>query len=239
MYPSREVVARLVEILLKDYKAGEKLSVPDLSEKALISQELARKIFSSWGLPGDVIELTEEKRLDLIIKALEQGVDGDRISRYLDWAEFEKLVAKIFERAGYQTKWNVKIPQRGRRCQIDLLAYRGNIVLIIDCKRWKRPPPPSAASKMVKAQERRLTILRDVLEKQVKGGESFQEVYLIPMVLSLYQPSRKILDGHLFASIGNLRGLLEYVESAYFQIRHEKVKIPEGQELEVLLTTIQ
>lgn len=233
-----EVISRLVETFLKISKAGEKLSITILSEKALISQQLVGEILSSWGILGDVIELSEEKRIDITIRALEYGVDGVRISRYLDWGEFEKLVAKIFEKAGYQTRWNIGLIQGGRRCQIDLIAYRENIMLIIDCKHWKRPPPPSAVSRMVEVQERRLIALKNKLESQAVSGEELREIYLIPMVLSLYQPSRKIMNGHIFASIGKLRGLLEYVESAYFQIRHEKVKAPKERDLEVLLMRI-
>ena len=238
-YPSREVVARIIEILLKNSKAGKAISVSDLSERALVSEKIARKMLFSWGISGDIIELSEREKIDIIIKALEYGVEGERVSRYLEWTEFEKLVAKVLERAGYRTRWNVRIPRHRHRYQIDLLAYRGNLVLLIDCKHWKRPPPPSAEFKMVEAQERRLMALRSKLEEEVAGVEKTREIYLVPMVLSLYQPSRKILNGHLFASIGNLRSLLEYVESAYFQIRHEKVKLPEEEDFIVFLTRIQ
>ncbi|MCX8187521.1 MAG: restriction endonuclease [Nitrososphaeria archaeon] len=234
----REAIARLIETILKILKAGERSSISTLSEKALISKELVRGILSSWGILGDVVELKEEEKIDIALKALEQGVDGERISRYLNWAEFEKLVARAFEKAGYQTKWNIRLTQRGRRHQIDLLAYRGHIVLLIDCKHWKRPPPPSATSRMVEIQERRLMALKNKIESRVKSDEKLREIYFIPMVLSLYQPSRKVVNGHVFASIGNLRGLLDYVESAYFQIRHEKMKIAREQYLEDLLTRI-
>lgn len=234
----REVIARLVEAVLKTLKANEKPSFSTISEKALISREIVKEILSSWGISEDAIEFTAEKKIDIIIRALEQGVDGGRISGYLNWVEFEKMVAKVFEKAGYQTKWNIRLIQRGHRYQIDLLAYRENILIIIDCKHWKRPPPPSAISRMVEAQERRLMALKSKLEKKVTSAEAHHEIYLIPMVLSLYQPSRKMVNGHLFASIGNLRGLLEYVESAYFQVRHEKVKLAMEQFLEDLLTKI-
>ncbi|MCD6341292.1 MAG: restriction endonuclease, partial [Thaumarchaeota archaeon] len=164
-------------------------------------------------------------KIDAVLKAFEIGIDGERLSRHLAWREFEKLVNKILRRSDYQTEWNLTVTHKRERCQIDLLAYRGRIMLLIDCKHWKRPPTPSAELKMIEAQERRLRVLKSLLRNIYPSDEGFHELYLVPMVLALYQPSKRILNGHLFGSIGKLRSLIEYVESAYFHVRHEKVKI--------------
>jgi len=69
--------------------------------------------------------------------------------------------------------------------------------------------------------------------------EDMRDFYLTPLALSLYQPTRRILQGHVFASIGNLRGLLDYLESAYFEVRHERLKLPSGVQLSGLISSIR
>ena len=239
MKPSPELVTRLLEALFRTWEEGGRLSVGKLSERALISREQTARILSWLGISGREFSLTEDVKIDAVLKAFEIGIDGERLSRHLAWREFEKLVNKILRRSDYQTEWNLTVTHKRERCQIDLLAYRGRIMLLIDCKHWKRPPPPSAELKMVEVQERRLRVLKKLLQSIYPPDEDFHELYLVPMVLALYQPSKRILNGHLFGSIGKLRSLIEYVESAYFHVRHEKVKIPAELDLQKIIRDLK
>jgi len=233
-----EAYSRTVEALLKLSKSYEKLKVNDIAEQALLPRDQVLRILSQFGFYEEEFPLTEDRKVDIVLQALERGIDGERIARYLDWREFEKLVGKVFSRVGYETLWNLNLILEGQKCQIDLLAYRSNLILLIDCKHWKKPPPPSAELKIIEAQERRLEILRRIIEGVTKRDIEPKRIYLVPLVLSLYQPSRKILEGHVFSSIGKLRGMLEYIESAYFQLRHEKLKIPAEEDLSNIISRI-
>jgi len=237
--PSTEAYSRIVEAILKLSKEGGWVKIGDVAEYALLPRDRAADILSTLGLQGEEIRLTRGARIELILRALEWGMEGERVARYLDWQGFEELVGKIFERAGYGAEWDLRISLGGRRCQIDLLAYKVNLILLIDCKHWRRPPPPSSELKIVQAQERRLKMLKEALVKAAGEAEDARDFYLTPLVLSLYQPTRKIIQGHIFASIGNLRGLLDYLESAYFEVRHERLKLPYGAQLSGLISSIR
>jgi len=94
----------------------------------------------------------------------------------------------------------------------------------VDCKRWNKPLPPSVEENVKEGQERRMLILKKIIENMSWRDEE-HTVYLIPLVLSLYQPSKPLLGGHVFASIRNLRSAIEFIERSYFQLRHELLKI--------------
>jgi len=224
----REVVGKVVEAVLKT----SRLEAGELSELLLLPREEIERALEFLSLSGRG-ELDEEDKVEAVLRALELGIDGKVLARYLGWREFEKLAAKVFDRIGYETIWNLVLSAGKKRVQIDLIAYRGNLLLVIDCKHWKIPPPPSAEMRIVEGQERRLELLKEILESFRE--QSSTEVYAVPLVLSLYQPSKKIVNGHLFSSISNLRGLIEYVESAYFQVRHVKIPIPGANRLPDLL----
>ena len=111
-------------------------------------------------------------------------------------------------------------------------------MLLIDCKHWNRPPPPSAELKILESQERRMLFLKELIEEMGFGGD-LQTIYLVPLVLSLYQPSKPILRGHVFTSINSFRAALEYVQDAYFQLRHEKIKIPRAMTIKFLVRRLK
>jgi len=233
-----EAYSRTIEALLKLSKNSEKLNVNDVAEYVLLPRGQVLKILSEFGLHQEEFKLTEDKKIRIVLQALEHGIEGEKVARYLDWKEFEKLVGEVFSRAGYETLWDLNLVVRRQRCQVDLLAYQGNLILLIDCKHWKRPPPPSAELNIVEAQERRLKILKQALEQVARESREFKQIYLIPLVLSLYQPSKRILKGHIFSSMGKLRGMLEYLESAYFQVRHEKLSVPLEEDLSDIISRL-
>jgi len=235
---SGEAYSRIVETILKLSKERKSLKIRELAENALLPKEQVMNILSMLGFHDEEIRLTRSKKIEMILHSLEWGIEGERVARYLDWREFEELIGKVFAKVGYEAEWNLNVLVGRKRCQIDLLAHKGNLILLIDCKHWKRPPPPSAELKIVEAQEKRLRILKEAVARVARGSKELRNVYLVPLVLSLYQPSKKILQGHVFASIGRLRGLLDYLESAYFQVRHEKLMVPAEEKLSDLVSSI-
>ncbi len=229
-YSSRETVGRILTVFLKLSREGCEANVTRVAEEALVSKELASEILGELSLKSP-----SNPRIEAALWALELGVDPEKVARLLDWREFEQAAAEAFKRAGYEVVRDLRFKTRGRRYQIDLLAYRRGIILLIDCKHWSKPPTPSEEEVIVEGQERRLKALAEAL-KEV-GGDL--ETLLIPLVLTLYKPSRLEFGGHVFAPISKLRGLLEYLESSYFTLRHESVKIPRRLSLGTLLERLK
>jgi Holliday junction resolvase len=75
--------------------------------------------------------------LEKIRKHLLKGKTIEEILEKFDWREFEKTVAEIFERNGFEVKQNFVFKTK-RRYQIDSLAKGKRIIFCIDCKEWRK-----------------------------------------------------------------------------------------------------
>ncbi|RLG02298.1 MAG: hypothetical protein DRN60_03565 [Thaumarchaeota archaeon] len=51
-------------------------------------------------------------------------------------------------------------------------------------------------------------------------------ITLIPVILTIYEPRKKLLQGYMFISVGKLMGALEYLERSYYELRSEVIKVP-------------
>jgi len=219
-----DIASRILEAVLKISTSNKPISIIEISQISLTSMDETRRILGLLEIEEDAV-LCENERVRAILNALRLGVDASSLARYLDWREFERLATSLLSEAGYEAEWNVRLSYSGRRIQVDVLAYNGSILLVMDCKRWNRSLTPSAELRIREGQEKRLLLLKSLIEHSF-GQENSKIVYLIPATLSLYRPSKLIIDGFIFASLDKLEGALEYVERSFFQLRNEKVAIP-------------
>ncbi|MEM1976406.1 MAG: restriction endonuclease [Nitrososphaerota archaeon] len=219
-----DIASKVLEAVLKLSASNAPINVDEISRLSLISKDEARRILSLLEV-GEGDRLEEDERVRAILSALRLGVDASLLAKHLDWKEFEKLITALLGEAGYEAEWDVKLTHEGGRIQVDVLAYGGSMLLIIDCKRWNRSLTPSVERRIMERQERRMLFLRNIIERTFHG-EDLKTVYLIPVTLSLYRPSKPIIDGFIFASLDKLRGALEYAERSFFQLRNERVAIP-------------
>ena len=219
-----ELLHKVLEAILKLSPSNRSINLEDISSYTLISREQVREILNTLNLSEEDLPLRGEKKVELVLRGLRLGINGEVLARYLSWREFESLVTRLLSEIGYEAVWNVRLSHEGRRIQLDVLAYNGSLLLIIDCKRWNRPPSPSAESSIKESQEKKLSFLKELVENIGWEGKT-HNVYLVPIVLSLYQPSRPILEGHVFASIRNLSSVISFVENSFFRLRSEVLKI--------------
>lgn len=219
-----DIVLRILEAVLKLSVSNAPINVEYISRLSLISKDEVHKILSLLKVE-EGSKLGEYEKVKVILSALKLGVDASPLAKHLDWREFEKLTTILLGEAGYETEWNVKLTYKGEKIQVDVLSYSGSMLLIIDCKRWNRSLTPSAERRIRERQEKRMLLLKDIFEHAFQR-EDLKTVHLIPVTLSLYSPPKPIVNGFIFASLDKLRGALEYVERAFFQLRNEKVMIP-------------
>lgn len=219
-----DIVSRVLEAVLRISVSNNPISVEEVSQISLTSMDEARRILGLLKV-GEGAILGEDERVGVILNALRLGVDASSLARYLDWRGFERLATSLLGEAGYEVEWNVRLLYSGGRMQVDVLAYNGSILLVIDCKRWNRPLTPSAELRIIESQNKRLLLLKDLIEHSF-GRENLKTIYLIPLTLSLYRSSKPIIDGFIFVSLDKLRGALEYVERSFFQLRNEKTVVP-------------
>ena len=90
------------------------------------------------------------------------GEEIEKVSRRLDWKDFERFCSGVLQARGYSVRRNIVL--RRPRAQIDLFAASGGISLAVDCKHWSRPAGYSGLAKQVEAQKARAVRLRDTLD---------------------------------------------------------------------------
>ena len=233
---SKMIVGKILEAILKLTVERDEVNSQKIAEHSLISESMVSEVLDEFNLKN---RINFEQRVKLALEAIKLGVDGERISRYLSWKEFEKLAAEAFMEIGYEVYGDLRFKYGNRRHQIDLLAYNGILMLLVDCKHWKKPPSPSEEERMIVEQERRLIDLKDSLNILWKASGELKEITLIPIILTIYEPSKKLLRGHMFISVGKLMGALEYLERSYYELRNEMVRVPRDLGLSELIEPLK
>ena len=65
------------------------------------------------------------------------SVDLEFMLEDVDWQVFEGFTVRAFREAGFNVKSRCRFAIDNRRFEIDVLAWRDDIMLAIDCKHWK------------------------------------------------------------------------------------------------------
>ncbi len=211
---SREAILKILVTYLKLTSEGLHPTVEKISEEALAGKEIVDTVLREHDLNS---EPTSMKRVKASLIALKLGVEGDRIARYLNWREFEELSAEIFKEAGYVVYLDTRIAGDSKRYQIDLVAYSNNLLLVVDCKHWVKPPSYTLRRRIISTLENRIKALLKL------AGET--QVRIIPVVLTLYQPRELIVEGCPYVPLRKISGFIDWLENNYPHIRSFKCGI--------------
>jgi len=92
-----------------------------------------------------------------------RGMEIEKVSKVLDWRDFERLCSGVFRAKGYQVRQNILL--RKPRAQVDIFAISDGISLAVDCKHWGRSAGYSGLARLVEAQKSRAKRLRESLDK--------------------------------------------------------------------------
>lgn len=214
---SREPILRILITYLKLTSENQHPTVEKISEEALVGKEIVDTFLREYELDG---EPTSIKRVKASLTALKLGVEGDRIARYLHWREFEELSAQIFKEAGYMVFLDTRVIGDSKRYQIDLIAYSNNLLLVVDCKHWVKPPAYTLRRRIVSMLENRIKALMKL------EGET--QVRIIPVVLTLYHPKELIVEGCPYVPVRKISGFIDWLENNYPHIRSFKSGISLG-----------
>jgi Holliday junction resolvase-like predicted endonuclease len=156
-----------------------------------------------------LVEMDALQRMRLAEQLVHEGHDPQKISRTLDWREFEEFAAESLERNGFQTAMHVVFKSRIGRREIDLLAWNDSILLAIDCKHWMRGLSHSRARMVAQAQIERAEALAERCDLLKKRGVSNPENRaLMPTILCLSEPREGIVDGVPIVAVSKLISFL-------------------------------
>ena len=163
------------------------ISVKDFAMATSTSEEMVVEILDNFmqngigTLEDGAIHFEENDRLKTAILAISMGAPIDEVSTLLEWQDFESLTAEILEKRDFETMHNVMLTNP--RMQIDVIAIKSGIAILIDCKHWNKMSQ-SALEKAVKKQVERT---RHFLSK-----EKIQAA--VPAIVTLYQHETRFIE---------------------------------------------
>ncbi len=192
------VECNLLISLLKLTKKGPVLT-ESVNTDARIPSSTAGKLLEKLQSEGliylkqDSVEVENNGRLKLAVKAASLGADVEHISNLLCWQEFEEITAFALKNYGYKVSNNVRFKNAARKWEIDVVGCKKPLVICIDCKHWQHAIAPSALKRIVDAQVDRTRALADSLPNiAVKlDCTKWSEAKFIPSILSLIPSSFK------------------------------------------------
>ena len=200
-------------VLLETLKMTKKREIVDLEEIACKSQttlSFAKGVLSCTisPLPANHISLSHRERVQVAMEVARQGKSND-VTRELSWQEFEKFAEECLREAGFQTEKNVRVKGDGRAWQIDVVGFRGDLVLTVDCKHWNTPGYFSRF-KLAAEHQRTATLhlLARPVEKMIQGGKERQA---LPLILTLSEPPVQSSEGVVLVSVEKLPSFLSGV----------------------------
>jgi len=142
-------------------------------------------------------------------------VDVSRLTRFIEWSDFEEFVARVLSEEGYRVFRDVRRTSISR-FQIDVLGLdpsRG-IGLVVECKRWQRVL--SSMSRLAEAArshvERTRKLVRVCEWVAVSMPELRRVRELLPVIVTLAQPSIPIVEGVPIVSVATLRDFARNAE---------------------------
>ncbi|MER3601816.1 MAG: hypothetical protein C4339_03755 [Nitrososphaerota archaeon] len=156
---------------------------------------------------GGELSWTQRERLRAALTAIEMGVEVTDAARALGWSEFEELVQAILEAWGFRTERHVRL---GRE-ELDIVAFRHGICLVLECKRWRRGLAGLRLSS---------TLQRLAQKARRLAGRLPRGVLVYPAMVSLSAPPRPFVRRIPLVPVSRLDdflgGLEAYLSGAKF-----------------------
>ena len=155
------------------------------------------------------LSMDVSQRMVLAERLIHDGRDPARVSRVLEWQEFENFANDTLIENGFRTvKHFIFKTSLGRR-EIDILAWNDNFVLAIDCKHWVRGISGRQMKLAAQAQTERVRALakRPELLARAKIGRLARRS-IMPVILTLGNASNRSPDGVPIVPVSKLMNFL-------------------------------
>jgi len=149
-----------------------------ISAKEILNVLVANKIGS---FEGEIINFTQGDKLMAALFAIKQGAPIEDVSIFLNWRDFEGIVAEILQSKDFNITRNLVLKKP--RMEIDVIGVNHGIALLIDCKHWKRLSQSA---------------LREIVRKQIERVKHYvaktKETIAVPAIVTLYQEELSFID---------------------------------------------
>ena len=180
------MLENLVRLILRKVSAEKEISIRELADSLGISEGEVMEAAIVYGFNVQENKIKVSDYEVLIFNLLKKGFSIEEILFYLGWKELESICAALLSLNSFKILKNLRFKSGGRRYEIDVVGIKGDKILLIDCKKWRRYPI-SGVLKAVEKQLERAIAFSKVLEKTqvAKFVNFYNEALLIPMVVTL------------------------------------------------------
>lgn len=200
MHPTHDENRRLEEAdseiilaLLEKTREGRKAELSEIGTVSGYPYERVRCLITDLASThlltcrGSVIDINSRGRLRLAVEAMRNGARLERVSKSLDFREFEEISAEALRANAFKVYVRFIIKHEKRRYEIDLIGVRGPHMICIDCKHWSHGLSPSRLSEAIKRQVERTKALAVELSGYGPrlGIGDLSEIFLIPALVTL------------------------------------------------------
>ena len=187
--------------------------IEDLAEKKLVS-------YSRGSLQMDAAQ-----RITLAAELIHAGRNPQRVTRFLEWQEFEWFAAESLEQNRFRTVRHLLFKSQTGRREIDLIAWNDSFLLAIDCKHWLRGLTPSLSRQLAHAQSQRTEALAARAELLRKHGvDKLDKRFLMPLIICLSEPRVRVVDGIPIVPITRLISFLYEISPIDERLRRIQVR---------------
>ena len=170
----------------------------EIASKATTREVLDYLVNNGIGKLSDGSVLFSKKdKLNTVLLAMNKGCDSERLSKRIQWNDFELFTSQLIESAGYSFETNVVFTKP--RIQIDVIGFYHKIALLIDCKHWMKIHSPNIA-KFSSNQIRRAEIYLDK-RKDIEAA--------IPIIVTLHEHDCNFFDRVPIVPISKFKEFLQ------------------------------
>lgn len=157
-------------------------------------------LFLSKGIivKNNFVANTSSNKISLGIAALSCGADVFEICRILSWKDFEILSSEILKFHDYAVYFNYRIRKPTR--QIDIVAVKSKLALVIDCKHWKNTSFSSLQEVVIKQKDRSVRLGE---RKEILGVRN-----LYPIIVTFLKSEFQNIQGVPIVPIQNFNSFL-------------------------------
>ena len=195
---------------LRHTKDDELLNISQIADRAKTTTEQVALILGRMlqlEVPSGA-QLTNSARFKLAVEAVRHGA-LQQVARALSWQEFEAFTEECLQTVGFDTRKGIIVKDDSRRWQIDVIAKKSRMILAIDCKHWESP---GYDSKLTKAADHQRLALHALIKQMTARGEVGREgVFALPIILTLFEPRSRLVDGAVVVSVEQFADFLEGV----------------------------
>jgi len=155
------------------------------------------------------LRMNEFQRVMLAEQLIHSGVDPKKVSRFLEWQEFEDFAEDMLSENGFSTRKHLVFKSSLGRREIDIFAWNDTFTLAVDCKHWVSGLSRGRMRDAAQAQVERASALANRPELLHRLNISnAEDRSIMPVILTLGELRDRLIDGVPIVSVSRLLNFL-------------------------------